>query len=67
MEKMVRESEVYRCPKGEHVTTVKVACEEVPYVSLFAGAVGPYFVCQNPRCDVERIYGTNAVMVSGRG
>lgn len=66
MEKKVRESNVYRCPKCEHVTTVKVACEEVPYVSLFAGAVGPYFVCQNPRCNVERIYGTNAVMVSGR-
>lgn len=66
MEKKVKESNVYRCPKCEHVTTVKVACEEVPYVSLFAGAVGPYFVCQNPRCNVERIYGTNAVMVSGR-
>ena len=66
MEKKVTESNVYRCPKCEHVTTVKVACEEVPYVSLFAGAVGPYFVCQNPRCNVERIYGTNAVMVSGR-
>ena len=62
----MKESNVYRCPKCEHVTTVKVACEEVPYVSLFAGAVGPYFVCQNPRCNVERIYGTNAVMVSGR-
>lgn len=24
-----------------------------------------YFYCQNPLCDVERIYGDNAVMVSG--
>lgn len=24
-----------------------------------------YFYCQNPRCDVERIYGDNAVMASG--
>lgn len=65
MEKMVRESEVCRCPKCDHVTTVKVE-DETPYVSLGAGPTGPYFVCQNPRCDVERIYGTKAVMVSGR-
>jgi len=26
-----------------------------------------YFYCQNPLCDVERIYGDNAVMIGGRG
>jgi hypothetical protein len=65
MVKTVLESEVFRCPKCQHLTTVKVA-DDMPYVSLSAGAYGPYFVCQNPRCDVERIYGTKDVMVSGR-
>ena len=55
-----------RCPKCGHVSTVKVGEDDGPYVSLFAGPVGAYFVCQNPSCDVERIYGTNMVMVSGR-
>lgn len=55
-----------RCPKCEHVSTVKVGDNDTPYVSLFAGAVGPYFVCQNPKCDVERIYAGNAVMTSGK-
>ena len=66
METTVRGSEVFRCPKCQHLTTVKVPDDDTPYVSLFAGPVGPYFVCQNPKCDVERIYGTNAVMVGGR-
>lgn len=55
-----------RCPKCKHVSTVKVGENDAPYVSLYAGHEGPYFVCQNPKCDVERIYGDNAVMVSGR-
>lgn len=55
-----------RCPKCEHVSTLKVGASEDPYVSLFGGCTGAYFVCQNPKCDVERIYNENAVMVSGR-
>ena len=54
-----------RCPKCEHISALKVGTED-PYVSIYAGPTGPYFVCQNPKCDVERIYGTNAVMVSGK-
>lgn len=57
--------ETCRCPKCNHVSTVKVGADD-PYVSLFAGPTGPYFVCQNPKCDVERIYSNNAVMVSGK-
>ena len=58
-------NETRRCPVCEHVSTVKVG-DDGPYVSFFAGLSGEYFVCQNPRCSVERIYGDNAVMVSGR-
>jgi len=54
-----------RCPGCEHISTVKVGSDDA-YVSLFAGPTGPYFVCQNPNCNVERIYSDNAVMVSGR-
>jgi len=54
-----------RCPCCKHVSTLKVEILE-PYVSLSAGETGPYFVCQNPKCNVERIYDSNAVMVSGR-
>jgi hypothetical protein len=58
-------SEVRRCPACEHLSTVKVD-DDGPYVSFFAGLSGEYFICQNPKCSVERIYNDNAVMVSGR-
>jgi hypothetical protein len=54
-----------RCPCCKHVSTVRVGDND-PYVSLTAGANGPYFVCQNPKCAVERIYSENAVMTGGR-
>jgi hypothetical protein len=52
---------VMRCPKCE---VISVAKEEFPqeYVSLFAGHHGNYFICQNPKCNVERIYGENCVI-----
>jgi len=43
-----------RCPWCMHVSIVSVKDGE-----------DFYFYCQNPRCDVERIYGDNAVMTSG--
>lgn len=43
-----------RCPWCMHVS---VTCVE--------DGRDKYFYCQNPLCDVERIYGENAVMVSG--
>ena len=58
-------SEVKRCPCCGHVSTVKVG-EDTPYVSLSAGADVEYFVCQNPKCNVERIYSSDCVMVSGK-
>ena len=54
-----------RCPVCSHVSTVKVGQDDEPYVSLFAGCSGPYFVCQIPSCNVERIYTGNLVMISG--
>lgn len=59
------EESTRRCPACKHVSTVKVGGDDEPYVSLFAGCHGPYFVCQNPKCNVERIYGDNAVMMGG--
>lgn len=43
-----------RCPYCKHVSTVSVQ-----------DAYDFYFYCQNPKCEVERIYGDNAVMVGG--
>jgi hypothetical protein len=57
--------ETRRCPCCKHVSTVKVG-EDTPYTSMFAGDFGMYFVCQNPNCNVERIYADNCVMVSGK-
>ena len=49
-----------RCPKCEVLTLEKVG-EDTPYVSFFAGLSGEYFVCQNPKCEVDRIYSEDAV------
>jgi len=43
-----------RCPCCLHVSTVSTK-----------DGKDFYFYCQNPRCSVERIYGDNAVMLSG--
>lgn len=45
-----------RCPMCKHVSTVSVQ-DGRDY----------YFYCQNPSCNVERIYGDNAVMVTDNG
>jgi hypothetical protein len=47
------EGETQRCPCCGHVSTLSTA-----------DSSGCYFYCQNPKCNVERIYGDNAVMVS---
>ena len=59
------EVETCRCPSCAHVSTVKVG-DDQPYVSMYAEPTSSYFVCQNPKCDVERIYSPSAVMVSGK-
>ena len=55
--------EVMRCPKCEVISVIKTG-EEVPSHGLFIGLSGEYFVCQNLKCDVERIYGSNCVVTS---
>lgn len=57
--------ETQRCPGCGHVSTIK-AGEKTTAYGLYAGITGEYFYCQNPKCDVERIYADNCVMVSGR-
>ena len=57
--------ETKRCPACGHVSTLK-AGEDVPSLGMQFSVTGEYFYCQNPKCSVERIYGDNAVMVSGR-
>jgi len=44
-----------RCPSCKHVSTVGVKDEH-----------DSYFYCQNPKCEVERIYGDNKVMVPAK-
>lgn len=58
-------SETCRCPVCGHVSTLKVGQDEA-FLGISSGPTGPYFACQNPKCNVERIYADNAVMVSGR-
>jgi len=57
--------ETCRCPSCGWISTVKVG-EDTPYVSLSAGGDVEYFVCNNPKCNVERIYSPDCVMVSGK-
>lgn len=53
------------CPKCRHISHCKAGGDEVCY-GLYDGFTGEYYYCQNPLCDVERIYGETAVMVSGK-
>jgi len=47
--------EIMRCPKCEVISTLKQESTR-PYVSLYAGREESYFICQNPKCSVSRIY-----------
>jgi hypothetical protein len=57
--------ETMRCPGCGHVSTLKAGSDE-PSCGMQFSVTGEYFYCQNPKCEVERIYGDNAVMVSGK-
>lgn len=59
------DKDTQRCPSCGHVSTLK-AGEKTTAYGLYAGISGEYFYCQNPKCSVERIYGDNCVMVSGK-
>ena len=64
---MIKEEakDTQRCPVCGHVSTLRVG-ENDTFIGLFNGPTGPYFACQNPKCNVERIYADNTIMVSGR-
>jgi len=54
-----------RCPCCNHVSTIKAGEPSFAY-GMVSGVTGEYFYCQNPKCNVERIYADNVVMVSGK-
>lgn len=55
-------NEVKRCPKCQWLSVTKVT-SDAPYVSLMFQPTDNYFVCTNIKCDVERIYGENAILM----
>ena len=57
--------EVKRCPVCGYLSTLKVG-EDKPFIGTTVEIDSSYFACQNPKCNVERIYSDNAVMVSGK-
>jgi hypothetical protein len=54
-----------RCPCCGHVSTLRAGEPSFAY-GVVSGVTGEYFYCQNPKCNVERIYDDNVVMVSGK-
>ena len=57
-------SEVKRCPKCGWVSTTKIV-DDSPHFGIIFQPSGDYFVCTNTKCDVERIYGENAILIKG--
>ncbi len=53
---------VFRCPVCEHLSMQKGGSEDTCY-GIYAGLSGEYFVCANPTCNVDRIYGDNCVLM----
>jgi hypothetical protein len=47
------------------VSVTKVT-DTVLYLGLAIGPTGDHFVCTNPKCGVERIYGDNGVVLVKR-
>lgn len=54
--------EIERCPKCGWLSVTKVV-SDTPYISLIFQPTDNYFVCTNMKCDVERIYGENAILM----
>lgn len=49
-----------RCPRCNWVSITKVA-DTTRYIGLCMEPMGDHFLCTNPKCGVERIYGENGV------
>jgi hypothetical protein len=53
---------VMRCPVCQWVSVTKII-DTVLYIGLSMEPMGDHFVCTNPACKVERIYGENGVVL----
>jgi hypothetical protein len=58
----VSSKSVMRCPRCQWVSVTKVT-DTVLYIGLSMEPMGDHFVCTNPVCKVERIYGENGVVL----
>lgn len=58
----VRNKNVMRCPRCQWVSVTKVE-DTVLYIGLSLAPMGDHFICTNPACRVERIYGENSVLL----
>lgn len=58
----VNDKNTMRCPRCQWVSVTKVT-DTVLYIGLATGPMGDHFVCTNPACRVERIYGENGVVL----
>ena len=56
------ESNTIRCPRCGHVSITKFVMNS-SYLGIMFEPTGDYFVCTNPACGVERIYGENAILM----
>lgn len=55
-------SNTMRCPKCQWVSITKVSDLKTP-MGICMEPTGDHFVCTNPACQVERIYGENGVYI----
>ena len=58
----VSEKNVMRCPICGWVSVTKVL-DTTLYIGLSIEPMGDHFICTNPQCQVERIYGENGVIL----
>jgi hypothetical protein len=54
------EKNTQRCPKCGWLSVVKIVDDTV-HVGLMFGVVATHWLCNNPKCTVERIYGDNCI------
>lgn len=58
------EANTMRCPACGHVSVTKFV-DNSPHLGILFQPDGNYFVCTNLKCNVERIYGENAILMKG--
>jgi hypothetical protein len=62
--KEVKDTNTLRCPKCGWVSVTKTIDESL-HLGIMFHPCGDYFVCTNPKCGVDRIYGENAILMKG--